>query len=285
MSKYAGQILDLDGKKDTKADPLHVKADPLRVNADLCLDIGGGKHQVGEQMLKPYIHQFPLTVRETDVLPTQLVIPHTYLAPILVNTSKPPPARCMPPNQPSTFITSQQHYEMSHCLQGQSRRYQNYFQSENDVYFGEKQFIKPTIKSPPLPSCPPPPLPPPPPSPPPLQVGRTANNADTSNIKLCSIPYIKLKVIRNIHDEKREIERIISIRKNKDTPHLVQDSLDRLLSVEMARCCKLTLLMAWLLVSLDGPSAIFRAWFLAGSGSERIREQPLGTTIATVYMQ
>nr|CAD7413940.1 unnamed protein product [Timema poppensis] len=176
---------------------------------------------------------------------------------------------------------------LSHCLQGQSRRYQNYFQSENNAYFGEKHFIKPTIKSPPLPSCPPPPLPPPPPpSPPPLQVGRTANNADTSNIKLCSIPYIKLKVIRNIHDEKREIERILSIRKNKDPPHLVQDSLlDRLLGVEMARCCKLTSLMAWLLVSLDRPCAIFRAWFPAGSGSGRIREQPLGTTIATVYMQ
>nr|CAD7598579.1 unnamed protein product [Timema genevievae] len=260
--RHVGQILDADGKKDTKADPLRVEADPLRVKADICLDIGGGKHQVGvglhhdievdqtlkeaghhfivkelregEQMLKPHFHQFPLTVRETDVLPTQLVIPQTSLAPILVNTFQPPPARCMPPNQPSTFITSQQH-QMSHCLQGQSRSYQNYYQSEKDAYFDEKHCIISTIKSPPLPSCPPPPLPPPPPqpSPPPLQLGHTAKNADTSNIKLGSIPYIKLKVIKNIHDEKREIERILSIRKSKDPPHTVQDSLlDRLLRVE-----------------------------------------------------
>nr|CAD7458207.1 unnamed protein product [Timema tahoe] len=322
--RHVGQILDADGKKDTKADPLRVEADPLRVKADLCLDIGGGKHQVGvglhhdievdqtlkeaghhfivkelregEQMLKPHFHQFPLTVRETDVLPTQLVIPQTSLAPILVNTFQPPPARCMPPNQPSTFITSQQHQMVdtslpppshlsnfnafhmgashinigninvqhefnlfpnitqSHCLQGQSRSYQNYYQSEKDAYFDEKHCIISTIKSPPLPSCPPPPLPPPPPpppqpSPPPLQLGHTAKNADTSSVS--------------------NIEIACSV-------------------LSRARCCILTSLMAWLLasllVSLVRLCAIFRACVPAGSGDERIKEQPPGTTIATVYV-
>ncbi|CAG2057026.1 unnamed protein product [Timema podura] len=146
--RHVGQILDADGKKDTKADPLRVEPDPLRVKADLCLDIGGGKHQVGvglhhdievDQTLKEAGHHF--IVKELR--------------------------------------------EGSHCLQGQSRSYQNYYQSEKDAYFDEKHCIISTIKSPPLPSCPPPPLPPPPPpqpSPPPLQLGHTAKNADSSSV-------------------------------------------------------------------------------------------------------
>nr|CAD7448474.1 unnamed protein product [Timema bartmani] len=291
--RHVGQILDANGKKDTKADPLRVEADPLRVKADLCLDIGGGKHQVGvglhhdievdqtlkeaghhfivkelregEQMLKPHFHQFPLTVRETDVLPTQLVIPQTSLAPILVNTFQPPPARCMPPNQPSTFITSQQHQMVdtslpppshlsnfnafhmgashinigninvqhefnlfpnitqSHCLQGQSRSYQNYYQSEKDAYFDEKHCIISTIKSPPLPSCPPPPLPPPPPpqpSPPPLQLGHTAKNADTSSVSNIEVKITSSRTSSLL--EQNKSDNILKITPSGTSPSLLE---------------------------------------------------------------